>query len=99
MSHCLMLAGKLLHAILAEEAQASVIGFNNACRLYRLAYCHELDSFSGACRALRSGSDALADMFDVFADAHRRPKIIAWSLELAAWSCLPAACGQSDTAN
>src|SRR5438045_7377368 len=94
MSHCLMLAGKLLHAILAEQAQASVIGFDNARRLHGLAHRHELYGFRRAPSALRSGSNALADMFDVFADAHRRPKIIAWSLELATWSCLPAACGQ-----
>src|SRR5947208_6590924 len=97
MSQCLMLAGKLLHAILAEQAQASVIGFDNARRLDGLAHRHELYDFRRAPGALRGGSNAGADALDIFANTHRRPKIIAWSLELAVWSCLPAACGQSDT--
>src|SRR5438105_339460 len=72
MSHCLMLAGKLLHAILAKQAQASVIGFDNARRLHGLAHRHELYGFRRAAGALGGGSNALADSLDIFANTHAK---------------------------
>ena len=67
-----MLAGKLLHAILAEQAQASVIGFDNARRFHGLAHRHELYGFRRAPGALRGGSNAGADALDIFANTHAK---------------------------
>ena len=79
-TYCITLSSKLLHAVLAEQANAFVICLTDPIRRKSFAYCHQRHIFWATAGPPRCGSDSLMDSGNVFGDGQRlRVSGLTWS--------------------